>query len=204
VARGNPWVQHTPKARLRFDFLWGVANARIGANGKVFPPPPSAPLPERYMWAMHSFSSTTVFSFLRVNCCKVALIDNGFRFVSGVLFSCQFQRWNRTSTGDRVINVSLRSSSNASRPPFSQHSFKQLKYSLELAQGFFDLSVSRQVRRNCDSSKAHAYSLSTRPRRLIICSQGGNFKIHVLQLFPHEFGRVEQLEPNLVLLSPPL
>ena len=55
----------------------------------------------------------------------IALIDNGFRFVSWVLFSCQFQRWNgRTeqALGTRVINVSLRSSSNAPRPPFSQHS----------------------------------------------------------------------------------
>ena len=51
-----------------------------------------------------------------------ALIDNGFRCVSCCLFSCQFQFWNRTSTGDRVINVSLLSSSNALRPPFSQHS----------------------------------------------------------------------------------
>src|SRR6266496_1149597 len=52
----------------------------------------------------------------------IALIDNGVRFVSWVLSSCQFQWWNRTSTGDRVINVSPRSSSNASTPPFSQHS----------------------------------------------------------------------------------
>jgi hypothetical protein len=51
-----------------------------------------------------------------------ALTDNGVRFVSWVLSSCQFQWWNRTSTGDRVINVSPRSSSNASRPPSSQHS----------------------------------------------------------------------------------
>jgi hypothetical protein len=36
----------------------------------------------------------------------IALIDNGVRFVSWVLSSCQFQWWNRTSTGDRVINVS--------------------------------------------------------------------------------------------------
>src|SRR5436309_9450747 len=53
---------------------------------------------------------------------QIALIDNGVRFVSWVLSSCQFQWWNRTSTGDRVINVSPRSSSNASTPPFSQHS----------------------------------------------------------------------------------
>ena len=39
--------------------------------------------------------------------------------MSWVLSSCQFQWWNRTSTGDRVINVSPRSSSNASTPPFS-------------------------------------------------------------------------------------
>src|SRR5216683_2056172 len=51
-----------------------------------------------------------------------ALIDNEVRFVSWVLSSCQFQWWNRTSTGDRVINVSPRSSSNASWLPFSQHS----------------------------------------------------------------------------------
>ena len=51
-----------------------------------------------------------------------ALTDNGVRFVSWVLSSCQFQWWNRTSTGDRVINVSPGWSPNASRSPFSQHS----------------------------------------------------------------------------------
>src|ERR1700732_983731 len=34
-----------------------------------------------------------------VHCCKIALIDNGFRFVSWVLFSRHFQWWNGRTGG---------------------------------------------------------------------------------------------------------
>jgi hypothetical protein len=42
----------------------------------VFPPPTIALRPERYIRAMHSFSSTTVFSFLPVNCCNTPVYNN--------------------------------------------------------------------------------------------------------------------------------
>ncbi|HEY6328962.1 MAG TPA: hypothetical protein VI756_06470, partial [Blastocatellia bacterium] len=49
MTKGNPSVQHTPKAKVRFDFLWVLQ--------------------------MHSicFSSTSAFSFLRVNCCDILI-----------------------------------------------------------------------------------------------------------------------------------
>src|SRR5207253_2477989 len=52
----------------------------------------------------------------------IALIDDWVSICELGLFSCQFHCWSRTSTAYRVINVSLLSSSNASRRPFSQHS----------------------------------------------------------------------------------
>jgi len=58
----------------------------------------------------------------RDGCCKKPLrsLITGFDVQAVSCF--QFKIWKRTSIGDRVKNVSLRSSSNASRPPFWRHS----------------------------------------------------------------------------------
>src|SRR5438132_1130713 len=53
---------------------------------------------------------------------SISLIDDWVSICELGFFSWQFHCWSRTSTAYRVINVSLLSSSNASRRPFSQHS----------------------------------------------------------------------------------
>ncbi len=80
----------------------------------------------------------------------------------------------------------------------------EVRYFLQLAQGFFN---SKRIAKG-DGTGTAIRATRTRThydtaKETHPLFQGGNFKLYMLY-FPHEFGRVEQLGSNLVLLSPPL
>ena len=109
MTKDGPSLQHTPKAKLRFDFLWAVANAKIEANGKVSPPPPSlAAISE----IPRLPSSCSTSSCLRLeNEARSSLTDEGMKSFGqarthiNVAYSCRRLRRIQVTTPKAVVDV---------------------------------------------------------------------------------------------------